>query len=365
MHNTNRDPPGNTMSSTSPLLQVSSFVFDPPQLEKYPSSRQSEPYHDPSGLKMTAKRYTLGYSADNTAGFTLLFAHCIGSHKEQWEPTIERMFHTQNSKSSYYQIREAWAFDWQNHGDAARLNEQALKNQPEGVSVYEWAEAIVAFVRSPRMAGHRIIPVGHSAGAGAMMLTTKPFPVSGLPYTSIVLVEATMITQEIFEAHFDDRIKSMEVTVAATESRRDAWANREEAYTWLSRRFPFRTWDPRVDHGLYQKSPSSDEVALKCDRKQEAVSYPDVDGHFEATLELARVCHALPVHIIWGGNTDLFPDYFQDCLSDATQGRVAASVLKVHGGGHLIVQEKPDQLALKICEALDTIHPHLTTRSRL
>lgn len=35
-------------------------------------------------------------------------------------------------------------------------------------AIYEWASALTAFVRSPRMRGHRIVPLGHSAGAGAM-----------------------------------------------------------------------------------------------------------------------------------------------------------------------------------------------------
>ncbi|KAJ3843769.1 Alpha/beta hydrolase fold-1, partial [Lentinula raphanica] len=290
--------------------------------------------------------------------------------KEQWEPTIERIFLTQASKERHHQIREAWSFDWQNHGEAALVNEEILRDRPEGVSIYIWAPAIVDFVQSSRMAGHRIVPLGHSAGAGAMMLTTKNFPLSHLPYVSLVLIEPTMITREMFEAHFDDRIRSMEMSVGATEVRRDVWPDREEAFRWLSRRFPFRTWDPRVvrllvEHGLHQKFPDSKTVTLKCDRKQEAISYPDVDGHFEATTELARVCRTLPVHVIWGTSNDMFPDYFQDSLADATQGRIVASASRVHGAGHLVMQEKPDHLALKICEALDTISPYLSLRSRL
>ncbi|KAJ4470388.1 alpha/beta-hydrolase [Lentinula edodes] len=322
---------------------------------------------------MTAKRYTSGFSGDNTFGLTLLFAHGVGSHKEQWEPTIERIFLTQATKERHHQIREAWSFDWQNHGDAALLNEEALRGRHEGVcehmivfcpTIYEWAPAIIEFVLSPRMVGHRIVPLGHSAGAGAI------FPLSHLPYVSLILIEPTMITREMFEAHFDDRIRSMEMSVGATEVRRDVWPDREEAFRWLSRRFPFRTWDPRVvrllvEQGLYQKSPGSKAVSLKCDRKQEAISYPDVDGHFEATTELARVCRTLPVHVIWGTSNDMFPDYFQDSLTDATQGRIVASASKVHGAGHLVMQEKPDHLALKICEALDTISPYLSFRSRL
>lgn len=67
----------------------------------------------------------------------------------------------------------------------------------------------------------------------------------------------------------------------------------------------------RQEHGL-QDSPLGD-VTLKCDKKQEAASYPDVDGHFEATTELARICHVVPVHIIWGGSSDLVCVHLLTC----------------------------------------------------
>jgi hypothetical protein len=47
------------------------------------------------------------------------------------------------------------------------------------------------------------------------------------------------------------------------------------------------------------------EVTLKCSREQEATLYPDVDPHFEAMDELARVCTALPVHAVWGEIEDI------------------------------------------------------------
>lgn len=55
------------------------------------------------------------------------------SDKEQWEPTIERVFQLQRSKDKFHKIREVWAFDWQNHGDAAVLNQDALGSRPQGV----------------------------------------------------------------------------------------------------------------------------------------------------------------------------------------------------------------------------------------
>ncbi|KAG7439822.1 uncharacterized protein BT62DRAFT_957664 [Guyanagaster necrorhizus] len=312
---------------------------------------------------MTARRYrTPGASKENVDGLTLIFAHCIGSHKEQWEPTIERIFDIQGAKSPRHRIREAWAFDWQNHGDAAVVNESALRERPEGVcmalAICEWAPAIASFVRSSPMRGHRIVGLGHSAGAGAMqvqpMLTTQSSP----PYAGLVLIEPTMITEDVFRAHFADRMATMEGAVCATSIRRDRWTGKDDAHGWLAGRFPWRVWDNRVldifvKHGLREHQQGG--VTLKCDRKQEAMSYPDVDGHFEATTKLAKVCHAVPVHVIWGTYNDLVPDYFQDCLIDASQGRYVASVTRVRGVGHMIVQEKPNLLAETICDVLDTI----------
>lgn len=160
--------------------------------------------HGDSALKMSAKRYTYALSDRNTHGLTLIFAHGIGSRrfqlnllqlralivyypvidKEHWEPVLQHIFQLQNSKGESYRIREAWSFDWQNHGDSAVLNYAALKAQKPGVckffksyhftvhwlssAIYEWTPAITAFIRSPRMKDHRIVPLGHSAGASAM-----------------------------------------------------------------------------------------------------------------------------------------------------------------------------------------------------
>uniref|UniRef100_A0A0W0F8H8 AB hydrolase-1 domain-containing protein n=1 Tax=Moniliophthora roreri TaxID=221103 RepID=A0A0W0F8H8_MONRR len=260
------------------------------------------------GLKTAAKRYTNGQA--NPEGLTLFFAHCIGTHKEHWEPVIDKLFSILNSNSKHprQRIREAWAFDWQNHGDSAVVNEEKLNDRPEGISVYEWSAAIRNFVHSPRMKGHRIVPLGHSAGAGTMMLLTLEIPLSEIPYVALVLIEATMITREHFYESFDARIETMEFTINATLGRRDTWPSKEFAFEWMSKRFPWQFWDQRIvrimaDYGL--KDTSTGEVQLKCTKEQEATLYPDVDPHFEAMDELARVCQTLPVHAVWGETEDI------------------------------------------------------------
>lgn len=100
-------------------------------------------------------------------------------------PTIENIFASANQRFS---IREAWALDWQNHGESAVYNKDDLKSRSTSISmlsrnfehpivsddarlnadVRTWGEAIAEFARSQHVEGHRIISIGHSAGASAM-----------------------------------------------------------------------------------------------------------------------------------------------------------------------------------------------------
>ncbi|KAF8167148.1 Alpha/beta hydrolase fold-1 [Crassisporium funariophilum] len=298
-------------------------------------------------------------SSKNIHGLTLLFTHCIGSHKEQWEPVIERVFMLQERKDETHRIREAWSFDWQSHGDAATLNREILTSRENGV-FYEWSPAIAHFVRSAHMKGHRIVPVGHSAGAATMIMTTKEIPTNELSYVAMILVEPTLVTRELFNAHLEDRMASMDFAIAATSARRDRWPSKEHAFEYFKKRIPWGFWDPRVvrlltEYGL--EETSSGNVTLKCHKKQEANSYPDVEPHFEGAIQLGRICHSLPVHLIWGTRNDLVPEFIQDSLSDVSQGRMVASVTKVKRAGHMVVQEQPDLLAQAISDVLNTIDP--------
>ncbi|KAK0231690.1 hypothetical protein EDD85DRAFT_775422, partial [Armillaria nabsnona] len=82
-------------------------------------------------LKIIARRYRIpGTSRENVHRLTLIFAHYIGSHKEQRKPTIEQIFGLQEAKSPRHRIH---AFDWQNHADAAVLNQRAL-TRTEGMA---------------------------------------------------------------------------------------------------------------------------------------------------------------------------------------------------------------------------------------
>ncbi|KAL0067007.1 hypothetical protein AAF712_005996 [Marasmius tenuissimus] len=338
-----------TPTPTSPNLSSSLHFFndDGTECNDIDTSRS---------LKLAARRYLT--SNVHHDGLTLLFAHCIGSHKEYWEPVVEQLFSAQSNIKHSYRIREIWSFDWQNHGDSAVANEQILKERSEGLTVYDWSNAIRNFVNSSRMKGHRMVALGHSAGAGTMTLSTLGVPLSHYPYVALVLIEATMITREHFHASIEDRMLQMEFTVNATRSRRDTWDSKETAHEWMMKRFPWNGWDPRMarlmaDYGL--RTTSTGQVTLKCPKEQESALYSDVDGHFEAMDELARICGRVPVHAIWGENADVVVDEIRDAMGDTSKGRVLASVITVPDCGHMIVQENPEGLADAIMSILDGI----------
>ncbi|CAA7263551.1 unnamed protein product [Cyclocybe aegerita] len=245
--------------------------------------------------------------------------------QEQWKPVIEQLFDLRNTKDRTRRVREAWAIDWQNRGESAVLNREALNNRPDGVCIYEWTPVVADFVRSPRMQGHCIVPIGQSAGSAAIMLTTKEIPPCELAYPAMFLIEPTTITHELFSGHLEDRIASMNFAVAAIAARRNTWKSREAAFEYSTKRFPWGMWDERVvrarvEHG--RESVPNGDVILKCDRKQEAVSYPDTEAHFESAVQLGRICHAVRVHIVWGTRNDLVsPTSFRPQIPNVNPSR--------------------------------------------
>ena len=122
-------------------MNVESFTLDTPHVDGYAD-----------GFKMAAKRYT-SIEHGASGGFTILACHGLGQResslphafadtqsdhattldKEQWEPILEQLFSLQSKQLFRLRIREAWAFDWQNHGESAVINEDIIKDNPEAV----------------------------------------------------------------------------------------------------------------------------------------------------------------------------------------------------------------------------------------
>lgn len=82
-------------------------------------------------LHITAKRYWAPEFEANTDGnaLTLIVLHSTSFHKETWEPSLEQLFKLASGPGSRVRIREAWALDCPNHGEAGELNERLLAQQ--------------------------------------------------------------------------------------------------------------------------------------------------------------------------------------------------------------------------------------------
>lgn len=138
--------------------------------------------------------------------------------------------------------------------------------------------------------GRRVIAIGHSAGASAMwvllahhnlstsaqihrteffsMYSTKHLGHSlssstlhptmsatsafnsmsarYTPYKAIILVEPALIDRQTYNAHFEDRESQINQVMESVNKSRATWDSREDALTWLTRRYPWKAWDSEV-----------------------------------------------------------------------------------------------------------------------
>jgi hypothetical protein len=105
-------------------------------------------------LLLTAKRYQPSSGSDLEDGFTLIFTHGAGFHKEQWEPTIEHLFELQSKNPNGPKIREAWSIDAPNHGEAGVLNEQKLlAGCYDEICKFRWSLSCPELTASPSCLG--------------------------------------------------------------------------------------------------------------------------------------------------------------------------------------------------------------------
>ncbi|SJL10133.1 uncharacterized protein ARMOST_13517 [Armillaria ostoyae] len=339
-------------------LSTQSYVFDP---------RPSYP------LVSTLKRYWKPSSPflEDSDALTLIFAHGTGFHKEQWEPTIEDLFSYIETRGGL-KIREVWSIDASNHGDAAILNEEVLQwGYEETFRWEEYARSIHALFMGlgtgvdVDFTSRRLVGIGHSMGAVSLLLslTFNPRPV----FESLILVELMTMNQEQSRGPGT-------FLVSASSIRRDTWSSKEEAYAVMKRRKAWQVWDDRVlrlfvEHGL-RSLPTMDYpdqvngVTLKCSRKQEIACYRDSLGFSRAYRSMTYFVKLLPIHLIYGGIDDILPPEIKDDVINNACGGIEnlASVSRVEGGGHLIVQINPTGLAEKIWAALTS---NTTVQARL
>ncbi|TCD67194.1 hypothetical protein EIP91_000421 [Steccherinum ochraceum] len=309
------------------------------------------------GFKHAFKRYYPVIQLPTRPGVSLVLLHCLGTHKETWEPVLERLFDLQAREHCKSFIADAWSMDCPNHGQAGVLNETLLLKKPQGVGsdTYDWARGLRVLLSSGLIRGEFIVGVGHSAGAAVLLISTLGLSPQQLPFSSFIFVEPALMTQYAKkQSSFgnSERHAIYQYLLRTCRTRMDVWESREAALRWLSARNPWNGWDPRIlrlfvtcalrDLPTALYPDTIEGVTLACTREQEAVCYTYLQDGVDALERLAAVCASIPVHCILGDRIDFVPEDVRRATLDVRMGRTMASIHTISGAGHLVIQEKPD-----------------------
>ncbi|KIY69948.1 alpha/beta-hydrolase [Cylindrobasidium torrendii FP15055 ss-10] len=323
------------------MLSTQAYTFDP---------RPDVP------LALAVNRYWQADSphANDPEAFTLVLAHATGFSKELWEPVIEDLYAAGGLK-----IRDIWAVDAPNHGDSYIVNHAELS---WGYPVVRWEDygrsihAMIAGLGSGidvDFSKRRVVAIGHSMGAGAFLLTTTLQP--RLRYESLILIEPMILNQE--------GLGGVTFLAKGAVNRRDIWASKEEAYTLMKARKPWKFFDDRVlklyiTHGLTSlptaEYPDKTEgVTLKTPRRQEVACFSDPNAAPRSYNIIGQMAQRLPIHMVYGGVDDYIPlKYQKDVTDNAAQGRLA-SITRIPGAGHLAVQTHPTAVAHTLVDLIN------------
>ncbi|KAG7441682.1 alpha/beta-hydrolase [Guyanagaster necrorhizus] len=302
-------------------------------------------YSTGTPLVSTAKRYRP--SATTKKGYILIFAHGTGFHKEHWEPIIQRLY------AHGGPIIEAWAIDSQTHGAAATLNRDAIDAPGFTYSSYHLAEACANLYKT-HLTGtrHPIVLIGHSAGAASVALVPSFWGTpTRQPFSALILVEPAIWPGSMIGIADSPAYK---LACSTIPHRRKTWASRDAVRRDLALRAPWRMWDSRIldiyiEHGFEE---DKEGVSLRCRPHHECQPFANQINAVYPIPELDKTRKKVPVHVVYGERNDLFTREKQDSL---LRGRKFASVTRIPGAGHLVVQEAPDAVGdvlLSILEGL-------------
>lgn len=269
-------------------------------------------------------------------GLTLVMAHGTGFTKESWEPTLDDLVDILQSKQGVI-VKEVWSVEAPNHGGSAGLNEDVLKSGYEEVFGWEeYARVLHLFLTNagtglPAQADFgkaRLVGVGHSMGAAAIVLTMGYNP--QLKWDRVVLCDL-MCMPDSFGG------KARDFLVQSALRRRDTWKDREEALTSLAK--GRGRWDKRVLEGYvqYGLKEVEDGVTLKCSKAQEAACYRDPLASRRAYVMLPHFLKRVQTHMLYGEEDDQLPAEVKEDILRVVGGKESlGSWARVPGAGHLV-----------------------------
>ncbi|KAK0544859.1 hypothetical protein OC845_005389 [Tilletia horrida] len=355
-------------------------------------------------------------------GLTLVFAHANGFHKETYEPFAEALIKRLPADPNGERVDEIWSIDVVDSGDAGGLNAASIGNC---VHWMDHPRDILNFLRhylpaasktggSPASTGGR--KQGLSAGAAGSYpadlnpnwparLLPRTEPGAGLKGRRIVmfghsfsgsavallnvmeptLTERTILVDPVIldVANWEDGIvgcwPSHHPLATGAAVRKDLWPTRAAAAAFFKTKPYFTAWVPKaldlfvrfglrtVKRGGGLDSPHT----LSMSKWSEAEAFKNnwQARYTWGALERNRGRGTAPLHLLAMSKSADFGIYGETNTADRIRALVKSqsesSTEKVLEGGHLIVQQNPDQLAEEVQKILVPVQTHAETRARL
>ncbi|KAL0960677.1 hypothetical protein HGRIS_005706 [Hohenbuehelia grisea] len=291
-------------------------------------------------------------------GFTLVFLHAMGLHKETFETVISKLLQPSPDLS----IHDIWSIDNPNHGRSAERNKRTLSS-PEWLdkwSASEYSRAVCSFLSATshgvNFKERKLVGVAHSAGAASLMLLTQMEP--KLSFHGLILLEPALLPPDKASTSY---LTSLFSKMAL--SKRDTWENRRAAQADLITKPAFRGWELAtvasfVENAL-RSSASSNTVTLACSRRQESAYFlnDDIVGATADAFQTVVQQNRVPIHLItckrdeYKGKSDDMKQFQIESILKMT----FSSVQHLDRGGHMYPQTEPVLTARAICNALSRL----------
>ncbi|TDL19490.1 alpha/beta-hydrolase [Rickenella mellea] len=322
---------------------------------------------------------------------TLLLTHPTGLPKEIWEPFIQYLTHTlQSRESSDVCIAEIWSIEAVQHGDAALLNEGRLGDLhdwqdlsrdilnfllhylPEisshspsiqyPANLERVSDEIATKRRTAGFTNRTLVAIGHSLGGCTVTQAALAYPSL---FSSLILVDPAITAPWI------DRTQHVKTIVLGAIRRRSVWNSRDEAHRSFAAIPFFGEWDPKVldayvEHGLV-RDDATGKFVLKTPPRQEGICFAEARVGCEV-FELLPTLHPhIEIRWILAGK-HLYPDVTGDWSTTAElvwRRPENASNVGMPSSGHLVVQEAPADLAVHVCDFLTRKYKNWDEKSRL
>jgi pimeloyl-ACP methyl ester carboxylesterase len=260
-------------------------------------------------------------------GAPTLLAHATGFHGLVWAPVAERLVAAG---------RRVWSFDFRGHGDSDRSPDLD----------YHWdrfADDVAALVsRLERAGDRRLLAVGHSKGAAALLRTEQELPGT---FARLWCYEPVLFpSDEALDPRDDFPLAE------GARRRRSVWPSRAGAHESYASRPPFDVLDAEalrayVEDGLRDRDDGT--VELKCAPEDEATIYAMgvANGVYPRLGEVT-----CPVLVACGEQTDaIIPKLAQMIVDRLPRGRLEV----MPGLGHFGPLQDPAAVAASILAFAD------------